>query len=448
MTPPNKRARPTGARRPQGAVTPPAQRRRRQEAIAATARSGKRPAAQAASRARSTPEGLTRDKLLGYGATVAAVLALASLSLPGTVYLVGLGYLAYALLGPADKRDWRLRFSGWAFAVLLMITVLVSIGAAVRFSRLTPDDPGSLVYLSMGVTSMILSMVLMTITAVAGVLVGLAFTRQGSARHRLLSWAGLAMIFYYVLLLPNAVVDSSAPPALGAFWAAPLVYGSILLGMMASAVVTCAFLWTASAETPAAGGGARHFGLLHREYLLLVGAFSLFLPNIIYLLSADWSVLRQRSDETLSQAAYAGIVLVSSLLYLLVLFAAATVAFWFSCRRLGWKPGRWLAAPPLGAARDESAPAAAAPKGAEPAVVDADLTSQPRVPLAWAQRFLLSWRLTLTYAWFIVLVAACSFLGWYGFAAAVPAAAHYLWMLRHDGKRNRRVARDAGATGQ
>jgi hypothetical protein len=30
--------------------------------------------------------------------------------------------------------------------------------------------------------------------------------------------------------------------------------------------------------------------------------------------------------------------------------------------------------------------------------------------------------------WLIVLIAAASFLGWFGFIAAVPAAGHYVWM--------------------
>jgi hypothetical protein len=438
MTPANKRARPTSARRPQGAVAPPAQRRRRQEAIAATSRPGKRSTTAATPPSRVTKERLTRDRLLGYGAAVAAVLALASLNLPGVVYLIGLGYLAFALLGQSEKRDRRLQLTGWAFAVLLVATVVVSIGAAVRFSRPASGEPSSLAYLNMGVASMVLSMVLMTLTAVVGLLVGLAFNRQGGARYRLFSRAGLAMVFYYVLVLPDTVVESSAPPALGAFWPAPLVYASILLGMLASAVVACAFLWAASSEPGAATDGTGRFGRLHREYLLLVGAFSLLLTNVVYLLTTDWSILRQRTNETLSEAIYVGIVLVSSLAYLVVLFAAATAAFWISCRELGWKPGRGLAAPSLGLTRDQSAAVAASPAPADS--VGASTTgagrelaaARQRVPLVRAQTFLLTWRLPLLYAWFIVLVVACSFLGWYGFAAAVPAAAHYLWRLGSD----------------
>jgi hypothetical protein len=149
----------------------------------------------------------------------------------------------------------------------------------------------------------------------------------------------------------------------------------------------------------------------------MVGAICLVLPSLVSLITTPWGLLARRKGETLSEVAFAGIVVVSSLLYQLVLFTAAAAAFWLSCRRLGWKPGRWLAAP--------GAPDGPPPEGS-------------RVPFAWAQRFLLTWRLPLSYAWAVVLLAACSFLGWYGFAAAGPAAAHYLWMLGRDRSAARR----------
>ncbi len=379
------------------------------------------------------PPRLTRDRLLGLGASLAALLALISLTLPGIVYLIGLGYLAFALLGPAEKRDWRIRLAGWAFAVLLLATVLVSAAAMMRFSQLTPDDSRSFAYLSMGVASMILSLVLMVVTALAGILVALAFKRSGSARYQLLSGAGLTMVFYYVLLLPGAVVMSSAPPALGTYWAEPLVYGSILSGMLASAIVACAFMWAGATHGAAPAERAPRFGFLRREYLLLAGAICLLMPNLINLITTPWGLLARRSDETLREAVLAGVVVVSSLLYQLVLYAAAAAAFWLSCRRLGWKPSRWLAAPgdPATGAETAPPPDTRAPDGTAPA-------PQPRVPLAWAQRFFLTWRLPLLYAWAIVLVAACSFVGWYGFVAAAPAAAHYLWLLGRDRSAARR----------
>jgi hypothetical protein len=365
---------------------------------------------------------------------VAALLALASLSLSSIPYLIALGYLAFALLGSSDKRDARLRMTGWAFAALLLVTVLVLVGVAVRIGRLNPNDPSSFVYMSMGVASMVLSMASMLVMALAAFLAALAFGKRDGARYRLLSWSGLCLVFYHVLLLPNAVVGSRGTPKLGSFWAEPLVYGGIALGLLASATVACAFLWASAAADGAAVSTRLPFGYFQREYLLFVGAFSLFLPNMIYLASADWGILRQRADETLSDAVYVGFVLVASLLYLVLLFGVATAAFWVSCRRAGWKPSHWLAARGAGAAGADTA-------GAEPS-----LTPQPRVPLARVQLFLLSWRLPLSYAWFIVLVAACSFLGWYGFAAAAPAAAHYLWMLGRDRTRDRRGVIGASAT--
>ena len=400
--PADRRARPTSARRPGGAVAPPAQRRRKQAALSAEAR-GRATAAPAAQRGAksalplSAPPRFSRDQLLGYGAALSAILAAISLSVNGLVFLIGLGYAAFAFLGQPDKRDWRLRQAAWAFAILILATVFLSVYVTIRPGSWDPDNPNSLVYLSMGAASMVLTIVSQALLALVAILVGLALGREGGGRLRLLSWSGVCAVFYYVLLLPGAVVVSQAPPALGSFWTEPLVYGSVVLGVLAGAAIACAFLWDSTAGDEAAVGTRPQFGTAEREYLLAVGAFSLLLPNLIPLVFVRWSSLGQRADETLSDAVVNGAVVAASLLYLPLLFASAAAAFWVSARRAAWRPSRWLAA--------------------------------PATPRPSAKEFFLSWRLPLLYGWLIVLIAVCSFLGWYGFLAAAPAAAHYVWML-------------------
>ena len=78
--------------------------------------------------------------------------------------------------------------------------------------------------------------------------------------------------------------------------------------------------------------------------------------------------------------------------------------------------------------------------GAVPAAAAAVPQAAPETPAArrhadwrafalrWDRKVLLTWRLPVLYGWLVILIAVCSFLGYWGFLAAAPAAAHYLAM--------------------
>jgi hypothetical protein len=416
--PPDKRARLTSTRRPGGAVVPPAQRRRRQQATArATSDRGQ------AAGSHPAPPRFTRDRLLGWGAGTCAILTLVSLAtISDVVLIMGLMYFAFALVGTANKRDRRLSQAAWTFALLLVLSAGLATYYAVGLSHADPGDVDSLAYLSMGAATMGLSIASQVLLAVASVLAGWAFGKQGDGRSRLLSWSGVSLIFYCILLLPTAVVESPAPPPLGSFWTEPSLYGGLLMALLSGTAIVCAFLWTQTSGEDDARGGPPRISYAQREYMLFVAAASLLLWRLTLLLATDWSLLRLRTHQSASGAV---LIILASLLPLLLLFAFATAAFWTSCRRTGWKPTRWLTAP----VSDTPVHGAAAWR-AEAA--GAGLGPRRRGALDWGQRFFLTWRLPLFYAWLLLVIAACSFLGWYGFFAAVPAAVHYLWMSMRD----------------
>jgi hypothetical protein len=405
--PEEKRARPTGARRPGGAVAPPAQRRRKQMATALSASSNKRTAAPLVD-----PPRATRDRILGYGAAAGALLALIGLNISSLLLVIGLAYVAAALLPSAARRDRRLRMAAWVFAIIGVLSTV----AFLTLLRVEPHDGTSdevslFAYLPLGRATVILGAAGVAALALAAVLAALAFGKQSSQRYRRFSWSALCLIFYFVSTLPATVAQSPAPPALGSFWTAPLTYLYPVLGIVATAAAACAFLWASVAEQATDRSVPAGLRYAQREYLFLVGAVSLFLPRLTGLALFDWSTLQRTAAETQDQAVMKVASSASWLLLLIVLAAAAAAGFWISCRQAGWKPSDWLAG--------QAAPAGAAP----------NLAQQQRVPLAWVKRLFLSWRLPVLYGWLLVLVAACSFLGWYGFLAAVPAAGHYLWML-------------------
>jgi hypothetical protein len=276
--------------------------------------------------------------------------------------------------------------------------------------------------LPLGGASVVLGAAGAAVLTVAAILASFAFGREADQRYRRLSQSALCVVFYFVSTLPTTVALSTAPEALGSFWSAPLTYLYAVLGILAAGVIACAFLWASTPEQTPGTSGLGLFGYAEREYLLFVAAVSLLLPRVTSLVLFDWSPLRRVAKETQGEAILRAASAVSWLLLMIVLSAAAAAAFWISCRKAGWKPSRWLARP------DQAALGAAL--GATPS-----LAAEQRVPLAWARVFLVSWRLPLLYGWLLVLTLACSFLGWYGFLAATPAAAHYIWMLMRERER-------------
>lgn len=188
-----------------------------------------------------------------------------------------------------------------------------------------------------------------------------------------------------------------------------------MLGLLAAGAASCAFLWVGRAGEADETGDTAPAGIsyAHREYLLLVAAVSILMPHLTGLSLFHWSLLRRTADESLRNAAFKAASSVAMLLLLLVLSAAAAAAFWLSCRNAGWRPSHWLAKP-------------------AGAVATAHPTPERRLPLMWAKRFLLSWRLPLFYGWLLVVAGLCSFLGWWGFLATVPAALLYIWLLMRE----------------
>ncbi len=379
----DQRSRPTSARRPGGAVAP---------------RATSRPAPSPYS-PRST-----RDLVLGWGAATGAVLAVIGLNISSLIILVSLGYVATAFLRDPEKRDWRLRQAGWAITILAVLATVFT-GALLGYSS---DDPtksevSAYAYLPMGAATAVLVTILMFALAVAAIWAAKAFGRQGADRYRALNRAAVVMIFYFILLLPGAVATAPALAPLGSASRAPLTFFSIASSILAATLVACAFLWAkdAALSTP---GDATHFSFADREYLLFAGAAALFLPRLAGLSTIRWSLLRRAQSETLQEAVIQGAASVATILLPLALSGAATAAFWLSCRERGWQVERWLAVP----------------------------SSRSALEGAGLARLVLTWRLPLLYGWALVLTAACSFLNWYGFLAAAPAAAHYVLMMTRE----------------
>lgn len=403
----------------------PAQKRRRQAARAAnspdTSRSYSR---RKTTLMPSDLSQLSRDRILGYGAAVGALLGLAGLNIASLIIVVALGYAAAALLGPVEKRDKRLRQAGWlAGAMAGLMAVMVAIVLGLAASRPTEDGVSAFAYLPMGSASLILATASTLALALAAVFAASAFRQEGAARHRLLSRAACCVLFYFIILLPATVVDASGPGSVGVFWSAPVDYAVLLLNILAAVAVALAFLWAAESTQIDSAHSTIRLAHAQREYLLLVAAVSLTTAQVLGLLSLDWGVLNGPSGATSSDIFAAGAAYVARRVLPLVLSVAAAAAFLVSSRRVGWTRGQW-------SNRLDKTSTDEAPDGATQAI--SEIHPEPgRLSLTWVAEFCLSWRLPLLYGWLIALVAACSFLGWYGFGVALPAAVHYLWMLLH-----------------
>ncbi len=407
--PAKKRATPTSARRPSGAVAP-----RATSQLVPTAPQPR----------------FTRDMILGWGALTGAVLALIGLNIASLILLVALGYTAAAFLRAPLKRDWRLRQAAWAITLLAVLAAVFT-GAMLGYSRNDPtkDTVNPYTYLPMGVATAVLATLLMFVLAVAAILAAKAFGRQGSERYRLLSRASVAMLFYMVLLLPGTVVTTPTLAPLGSASRTPLAYLTLVSGLITTVILACAFFWARSTREPTAEDAAR-LSPADREYLLFAGAAALLLPRLFGLAAIPWSRLQRTTDETTQEVVIRGAASVATILLPLVLTAAAAAAFWVSCRQEGWEPSRWLARPHTGPVLARTgATSAGAAEESYAGATEPGAAAERSVTLAWLRRLLLTWRLPLLYGWLSALAAACSFLSWYGLLAAVPAAAHYGWML-------------------
>jgi hypothetical protein len=488
--PAKKRAKPSGTRRPSttagagsGAAPPPAKPEpgpRRTEAV----RSGPRRAGTTqppAKRRRQEaaapppPRRVTRDKVLGLGALVCAILALGGLNFSTIALLFGLGYAALAFLRASDLREARLVLAGCGFTLWLLVrTVVLYALLAASLGGETTDEQSALELWSPGGAFIALGIVSGVAITLAAALAALAFSREGSVRYRMLSWSGLCIAAYYVLFLPGAIAGSLAAPALGSFWAEPLIYTIILIGIFAGLAISRAFAWTAAAKRGAGAPAAaeRRAGAkrgahaqsatasvprAEREYLLLVAAVSLLLLSLLSLVFKNWTFLQRTAGQTVAEWTAEGVASMTVVLLLPALFLSASAGFLVSCRQAGWRRSRWTAgaeAPQAvtdgaaaartatksasssaGAAGPGGAASATAGNGAA-ALAGAASTDQAPAP-SRARRLLLTWRLPLLYGWFLALTAACSFVHYYGFAVLVPAAAHYLWMRMRERGRGR-----------
>jgi hypothetical protein len=380
-----------------------------------------------------------RDKILGYGAAVGAMLSVIGLNISSLLLVIGLAYVAAAFLTSPDRRDTRLRLAAWVFAVIgLMATAAFSTLLGSGYDGLIQGESSLFTYLPLGRATVVLGAAGVAALSLAAILAALAVGKDRSRRYHRLGQSALCVAFYFISTLPATVAEAPAPAALGSFWTAPLDFLYATMGIVGAAAIACSFLWANIAEHNAGTGSPGLFRYAQREYLLLVGAVSLLLPRLTGLALFEWSSLRRTARETVGEAALKAASGVSWLLLLIVLSAAAAVGFWVSCRQAGWKPGDWVARPAAPARDAALAGAGVTSMGATGAAPTAGAVEpqsphpQQRLPLLWAQRLFLSWRLPLLYGWLLVLVAACSFLGWYGFLAAVPAAVHYVWMLTRE----------------
>lgn len=419
--PRDKRSHGSYARRPKGTTAPPAQMRRRQKAreAAESETSAPSPLRKTVTNV-SGPSQLSRDRMLGYGAAAGALLGLMGFNIASLIIVVALGYVATALLGPAEKRDRRLRQAGWitgAMAFLMAVMVVIVLGAEALHP---PENDVSLfAYLPMGGATLILATASTLALVLAAILGAMAFNREGTARYLTLSRAAFCALFYFVFSLPATVVGTSGPRSVGAFWSAPFEYTVALLNIIATAAVAFAFLRNAeSSRSDGVTDKALRFVRTQRDYLLLVAAILLATAQVLSLLSFDWSLLRASSEASMSDLFTARAAYVARRLLPLTLSVFAATAFWISCRQAGWTPKRWQHKTSAEQGPDDRAQ------------VSSETSAKPeQLSLSWAATFFLTWRLRLLYGWLIALVVACSFLSWYGFLVALPVAAHYLWMI-------------------
>lgn len=371
---------------------------------------------------------------MGVGAAVCAVLALVGLNIVNIVFLVGLACAVLGFLGPSDRRSRRLGYAGWGLAAWLLFLTIFSLALLVgSFSgrAVDPDTPGDVTNLDRWFISLgILSGLALTLAAVMG---ASALAREGNNRYRLLAWAGTALAVSYLFFPPLALYEAVAPPALGDFWQEPAVFGSMALGIIAGAVMTRAFAWSEGGE-----GGPAPIRYADREFLLFVVALSLLLPRLLDVAFIDWAdALAPDAGETTRASTLQTAAYVGSVLLIPMVFLTATVGFLVSSVKAGWHPRRWL--PP----RVATVEASGRPRPPEPSeamtehpaasVATAEAPAQHRIDwrrfaLRWDRSVLLTWRLPLLYGWLIILIAVCSFLGYWGFLAVVPAAGNYLAM--------------------
>jgi hypothetical protein len=375
----------------------------------------------------AAPHRLTREKLLAWGAAVCALMALAGLSLAGLIVLLGLGYFASAFFLSPERRDRSLIMSGWAFAAAFFLGGLVP-----NLLLLTAVDTSSVDAVALFGTQV--SVRLFLAFAVVGwiaigagaVFMGRAFSRQGSNRYRLLSWAGLCVAVYYLCALPRTISVTTAAPEIGALWEAPAAYATVLCGTMAGLVIYRAFGW--SAAKASGSGGVRY---AQREFLLAAAALLMLLPQFIGLGLQEWRPSQLVTGMGTVASSWTQLLgdYASTLMLPLFLLSLA-VGFFVSCRHAGWTPDSWL-----------ETPRAPEPARRLPATAQPEATEEAGAP-GWSERLLLTWRLPLLFAWLLLLVAACTIAGYYGFVAVAPAAVHYSSMLLY----HRKSAANTGAT--
>jgi hypothetical protein len=372
---------------------------------------------------------------MGFGAALCAVLALVGLNIVNIVLLLGLACAVFGFLGSAGRRARRLGYAGWGLAAwLLFLTVFSFALLAGSFGgeATDSDTPGVITNVDRWFMALsILSGLALTITAAVS---ASALSQEGNTRYRLLAWAGGSLAVSYLFFPPLALYEAVAPAPLGEFWQAPVVFGSIVLGVMAGALLARAFAWSASKE-----GGPTRIPYADREFLLFVVALSLLLPRLVDLALTDWAaVLHPDASETTGNSTLEAVANAGMVLLIPMIFFVATAGFLVSSLQAGWRPRRWLQP---GAAAVEAGPGAV-PGKAPPAVREAVALPQavPRAPatwrrldwrgfaLRWDRKMLLTWRLPVLYGWLVILIAICSFLRYWGFLAVVPAAAQYLAM--------------------
>jgi hypothetical protein len=353
---------------------------------------------------------------MGVGAAVCAILALAGLNIVNIVLLIGLVCAVFGFLGPSDRKDRRLGYAGWGLAAwLLFLSVFSFAILAGSFSSKAADSdsPGIVTSLDRWLIALsILSGLALTVTAVTG---ASALARWGKIRYRLLTWSGAALTASYLFFPPLALYEAVAPPALGDFWQEPVVFGSMALGIIAGAVMTRAFAWSASSE-----GGPPPIRYGDREFLLFVVAFSLLLPRLLDLAFIDWpTALAADAGETARDSTLRAVSYVGTVILIPMIFLVATAGFLVSGIQAGWRPRRWL--------------------DLRGAVVGTPSPLRRRdwraFALQWDRKALLTWRLPLLYGWLIILIAACSFLGYWGFLVVFLAAVNYLAMCGWERRR-------------
>jgi hypothetical protein len=303
-----------------------------------------------------------------------------------------------AFRGPAEHRQGRLVLAGLGLAIwVFLMTVVFYALAFGTWENETSDDNSFFFTWGREGPFVVLDVVAGVALTLAAVLTVTAFARMEKRPYRMLSWSGLCIAAYYLLDPPRTIWQTAATPAVGSFWLEPAAYMSIVLGILAGLTVWRAFSWYRANERLA---GSLAFA--EREYLLAVAAFSLFVPRLLGLSLVDWSIMSRAADETMQTAVVTGIIYLSMVLLLPTLFFTGAAGFLVSSRQMGWRASRWTGSPTADG------------------------------PQSWGRRLLLTWRLPLLYGWLLLLVAASSFLGYYGLATLAPAAAMYLWLLARE----------------